>query len=65
MKLLRARWFHALWIGAMVLALAIWFELVWAGCAVVLGMGFAMVALDWLMSLLSPESRPRRRLLRR
>jgi hypothetical protein len=65
MRLRGARWFHALWIAAVLLALAIWLDLVWAGCVAILVIGFVLAAFEWLVSLASPKSRPRRRLFRR
>ena len=65
MKLPGARWFHALWVAVVLLALAIWLDLVWAGCVAILVIGFVMAAFEWLVYLSSPKIRPRRRLFRR
>jgi hypothetical protein len=51
-----ARDFHALWIGAVLLALAIWFDVVWIGALLVFFLGAAVWFIDWLVSLWKPKS---------
>jgi diacylglycerol kinase len=58
---LRSRDFHALWIGAVLLALAIWFDVVWIAALVVFLVAAGVLFIEWLVSTWNPESRRRRR----
>jgi uncharacterized membrane protein len=58
---LRSRHFHALWIGAVLLALAIWFDAVWIAALVVFMLAAAVLFIEWLVSVWSPDSRRGRR----
>jgi hypothetical protein len=58
---LRSRHFHALWIGATLLALAIWFDVVWIAALVVFLVVAGVLFIEWLVSIWNPESRRGRR----
>jgi hypothetical protein len=56
-RILRSREFHALWIGAVLLALAIGFDVVWLAVMVVIFIGMTVLFIDRLVSVFKPESR--------
>jgi hypothetical protein len=57
---LRSRHFHALWIGAVLLAMAIWFDAVWIGALVVFLVAAAVLFIEWLVSTWNQHFRDRR-----
>ena len=59
-QLRHSRDFHAAWIGAALLALAIWFDVVWIGLLIVVMAGAAVLLGDWLVSVWTRPERDRR-----
>ena len=59
-RLIRSRDFHALWIGGLLLTLALWFDVVWIAGLVVLLLAGLLLCGEWLVSLWNPGSRRRR-----
>jgi hypothetical protein len=59
-QLRHSRDFHAAWIGAVLLALAIWFDVVWIGLLIVVMAGAAVLFGDWLVSVWTRPERDRR-----
>lgn len=57
-RILKSRDFHAAWIGAVLVGLAMYFDVVWVWGLVVVGLVTAFLIVRWVVLLSKPERWP-------
>ena len=57
MIVLRKRDLHAMWIGALLLGVALWFHAVWILAVLLAGLGIGALLIHWIIRQFTPPDR--------